>query len=112
MCVCACVYVGICVCARDTGWKRPIGCFKLQVRLFKCARTCVCTCVYVGMRVCARDAGWRRPIGYVQSQVIFRKRAANYRALLQKMTYIDKASHGSSPSCITRARKIDQYMYT
>ena len=32
-------------------------------------------------------------------QVIFRKRATNYRALLQKMTYIDKVSYKSSPPC-------------
>jgi len=37
-------------------------------------------------------------------QVIFRKRATNYRALLQKMIYKDKASHGSLPPC-TRVRK-------
>jgi len=33
------------------------------------------------------------------SKNIFRKRATNYWALLQKMTYNDKASHGSSPPC-------------
>jgi len=31
-----------------------------------------------------------------QLQVIFRKRATNYRAVLRKMTYKDKASYGSS----------------
>ena len=35
-------------------------------------------------------------------QVIFRKRATNYRAYLRKMTYKDKASYRSSPPCITR----------
>jgi len=35
-----------------------------------------------------------------QMQVIFRKRATNYRALLRKTTYGDKASCGSSPPCI------------
>jgi len=44
--------------------------------------------------------GWRRPIGCLKVQVIFRKRATNYRALLRKMTYEDKASNGSSPPCI------------
>jgi len=29
---------------------------------------------------------------YIKLQVIFRKRANNYRALLRKMTYEDKAS--------------------
>ena len=36
--------------------------------------------------------GWRRPIGCLKSQGIFRKRATNYRALLRRMTYQDKAS--------------------
>ena len=43
--------------------------------------------------------GWRRPIGCLKLQVIFRKRATNYRALLRKMTYKDKASYDSSPPC-------------
>jgi len=43
--------------------------------------------------------GWRRPIGCLQLQVSFHKRATNYRALLQKMTYTDKASYESSPAC-------------
>jgi len=30
--------------------------------------------------------GWRRPIGRLKVQVILRKRAINYRALLWKMT--------------------------
>ena len=30
--------------------------------------------------------GWRRPRGCLKLQVIFRKRATNYRALLRKMT--------------------------
>jgi len=43
--------------------------------------------------------GWRRPIGCLKLQVIFCKRATNYRALLQKMTYQDKASYASLPPC-------------
>ena len=44
--------------------------------------------------------GWRRPIGCLKSQVIFRKRAPNYKALLRKMTYEDKTSYHSTPPCI------------
>jgi len=44
-------------------------------------------------------AGWRRLIGCLNLQVIFRKRATNYRALLRKMTYEDKASYDSTPPC-------------
>ena len=43
--------------------------------------------------------GWRRPIGCLELQVIFRKRATNYRALLRKMTCKDKASYDASQPC-------------
>jgi len=43
---------------------------------------------------------WRRPIWCLKLQVIFCKRATNYRTLLQKMTCKDKASYGSSPPCM------------
>jgi len=57
----------------------------------------VCICgIYIP---CVRDTGWWRPIGCLKLQVIFRKSAINYRALLRKMTYKDKASYGSSPPC-------------
>jgi len=46
-----------------------------------------------------RYTGWRRLIGCHQSQVIFRKRAINYRALLRKMIYTDEASYDSTPPC-------------
>ena len=39
-----------------------------------------------------RATGWRRPIGCLKLQVIFRKRATNYKALLQKITNNEKAS--------------------
>jgi len=55
------------------------------------------------MRRVART-GWRRRIGCLKLQVIFRKRATIYRALLQKMTYEDKASYESSPLCIPRTK--------
>ena len=44
--------------------------------------------------------GWRRPIWCLELQVIFWKRVTNYRALLRKMTFEDKASYGSSPPCM------------
>jgi len=43
--------------------------------------------------------GWWRLIGCLKLQVIFRKRATNYRALLWKTTYEDKASYDSTPPC-------------
>jgi len=45
------------------------------------------------------DTGWRRLIGCLKLQVIFRKRATNYRALLREKTYKDKASCDSTPPC-------------
>jgi len=43
--------------------------------------------------------GWRRVIGCHKLQIIYRKRAANYGALLRKMTYKDKASYDFTPPC-------------
>jgi len=48
--------------------------------------------------------GWRRPIGCLKLQVIYRKKATNYRALLRKMTWKDMASYGSSPPCTFERR--------
>jgi len=49
--------------------------------------------------LCAMHSWRQRLIGCVKLQVIFHKRATNYRALLQKMTYTDKASFDSTPPC-------------
>ena len=43
--------------------------------------------------------GWRRLIGCLKLQVIFRKRATKYRALLRKLTSKGQAYYGSSPPC-------------
>ena len=60
----------------------------------------VCSVRICGIYIpCVRDTGWWRPIGCLKLQVIFRKSAINYRALLRKMTYKDKAFYGSSPPC-------------
>jgi len=57
--------------------------------------------------------GWRRPMGCLKLQVIFRKRATNYRALLRKMTSKHKASCGSSPPCMyIRRQTIATYVCT
>ena len=80
-CVCVCVYACVCVCL-CVGTKRKKNRFLLP---FHRPNT---------------HTGWRRPIECLQLQVICRKRATNYRALLRKMTYKDKASYGSSPPCM------------
>jgi len=51
---------------------------------------CVSVCMGVGVGGCG-CTGWRRLLGCLKLQVIFRKRATNYRALLRRMTYEDKA---------------------
>ena len=43
--------------------------------------------------------GWRRCMGCLNLQVIFRKRATIYRALLREMSFDDKASYESLPLC-------------
>jgi len=54
--------------------------------------------------------GWRRPIRCHRWQVIFRKRATNYRALLREMNYKDKASYGSSPPCNVLIKFVSTYV--
>jgi len=65
-----------------TGRRKRIGWLIIQVSRGKLATT-----------------GWQRLIGCLKLQVIFRKRATNYRALLRKMTCEAKASYDSTPPC-------------
>jgi len=124
-----------------TGWRRCIGCLKLQVSFCKRATNrrallqketytdkasygslppCiylvakhVCWCqinlsfcvpgIYIFVKspcCCQTYTEWRRLVGYLKLQVIFRKRATNYKALLRKMTNEDKASHDSTSPCM------------
>ena len=66
--------------------------------------------------ICAIITGWRRLIGSPKLQIIFHKRATNYRSLLRKMTYKDKGSYESSPPCNARSvfiyLNICVYIYT
>jgi len=57
------------------------------------------------------DTGSQRLIGCLKLQVIFRKGATNYGALLQKMTYNDKVSYGSSAPCTRCQDEFAQYVY-
>jgi len=49
--------------------------------------------------------GWRRLIGSPKLQIIFHKRAIKYRSLLRKMTYKDKGSYESLPTCTFAIQK-------
>ena len=46
--------------------------------------------IYIIAQCASLASGWRRPIGCLKLQVTFHKRAANHRALLRKMTCIDR----------------------
>jgi len=56
----------------------------------------------------ARRLRGRAP--HSQLQVIFHKRATNYRALLWKMTYEENSSYGSSPPCTHVSNDINKHM--
>jgi len=56
---------------------------------------------WVSFHMVDNTTGWRRPIGCLKLQVISRKRATNYRALLWKMTFKDTTWYVSSPPCTT-----------
>jgi len=94
VCMCVCV----CVCARAS------LCLLCVCIVSGCPYTCMQSIRYLYAMpqngchyICT---GWRRPMKSLQLQVIVRKRATNYRKLSRKMTYKDKASYGSSPTCI------------
>jgi len=90
----------------------PYVCCDSSIRVTWLVYMCDATHSYVYMRIhtfgvirsyvwlTASSTGWRRPIGRLKLQVIFCKRATNYRALLRKITCEDKASYESSPPCI------------
>jgi len=69
--------------------------------MYKCVYVCVCTRTTTS-KVYTR--GWCRVIGCLKLQVIYRKRATNYEALLREMTYKDKASYDSTPPFICRVQ--------
>jgi len=113
MCVCVCVDTVhrrpscVCVCVsereREKG-SHQIHCLKaagLDLHL-ACLFLCGCACELVHVLFSAHispTTGWRRLIGCLNLQVIFCKRATNYRVLLREMTYKDKASYDSRPPC-------------
>ena len=68
----------------------------------RCSRSVLAwhICVIPNIYIRHWCTGWPRPIRCLKLQVIFRKRATNYRALLRKMTYKDEASYDSTPPCI------------
>jgi len=62
----------------------------------------LCVCMSRSLLPTPPTTGWRRCIGCLKLQVSFRKGATNYRVLLRKMTYQDKAPYASSPPSTDR----------
>jgi len=76
----------------------------MHVCMYVCMHVCMYVCIVTRVnkhKIALTVTGWRRPIGCLELQVIFRKRATDYRALLRKMTSKDKASYASSPPCMS-----------
>jgi len=83
-------------------------CAVICVRVYMCLECVriVLGLLYVIIRALQSLAtGWRRPVGCLKLQVIFRKRATNYWALVRKMTFKDKVSYVSSPPSLTNSQK-------
>jgi len=79
----------------------------------KCDMTHSCIACVTWLCTCYRVAKTRK-MPYTM-QVIFCKRATNYRAIFRKMTYTDKASYDSTPPCTwdvcTTPPNLCMYMY-
>jgi len=86
--VCVYVYVGTRVCVCMYVSVAFVGAWAFLTTGHWLEVSCVCT-------------GRRRLIECLKSQVIFRKRATNSRALLLKMTHEDTASNDSTPLCMS-----------
>jgi len=67
-----------------------------RLKLYRLHIFVVTHCICWFTHICTQ---WRRPIRCLISWIAFLKLATNYRALLRKMTYKDKASSESSPPC-------------
>ena len=68
----------------DTGWRRADNYRSLLQK-----NPVKETIFTIGLTLWLVRTGWRRPIGCLKLQVLFRKRATHYRALLRKMTCKD-----------------------
>jgi len=75
------------------------GVLKSSRQALYITNTFVCDFWHGRIHSTMHSTGWRRLIRCLKSQVIFRKRANNYRAFLRKMTYENKAFYDSTPPC-------------
>jgi len=86
-----------CALTRDIHIRRLWLCASIQVCNIEPSLTSTNTCTCHDDHSVAKT----HKMPWVALQVIFRKRATNYRALLRKMTCENKASCGSWPPCTT-----------
>ena len=92
-CIYLCLYVYVCIYVQMV-----------------CIHTFVCIHVLFLSNRIPSGTGWRRWLGYLKLLVSVRKRDTNYRALLRKMTYEDKAPYASSTPCI-RCVYVNVYLH-
>jgi len=76
----------------------------IYIYLYMHKYICECTYIYLYIYICPHQL----PLCL---QVIFRKRAINYRALLRKMTYEDKVPYDYTPPCILLRSRISKAEY-
>jgi len=81
-------------------YKHVYVCMCVCVYIYDGTIVCMHVCMFVFLYVCVyvwiddgRHARVAKTIGCLKLQVIFHKRATNYRALLREMTYKDKACY-------------------
>ena len=79
-------------------WCSVLQCVAVCCSVLQCVAVCcsVSQCVALCCSVLQCDTfnlGWRRSTGCLKLQVIFCNRATNYRALLRKITFTDRASY-------------------
>jgi len=85
-----------------------------------CMTNCVLTFVWRVLGFVARklnietpanpNTEWQRLIGSPKLQIIFHKRATQYRSLLWRMTYKNKGSYESSPPCTLHTNVNTQFV--
>ena len=112
-CLCACTHISI--HTRICIYKQIYIYLHIYAYIYLWISRCstyICICVYIyayviwvlvwkHIHICKYiHTGWRRLIGSPKLQIIFHKRATEFRSLLRKTTYKDKGSYESSPPCI------------
>ena len=111
-CVAVCCSMLQCISARIRALASKFVAMCCGVMHYICAYSRA-NSIVVSICVAVRGTGWRRLIGCLKLQVIFCKRATNFKALLRKMTYKDEASYGISPLCnVLRCLLVNTHTHT